>query len=76
MNTTANPFDFWEDSQRQKAGKDSSPLIYLSPEDAFTMKHSFEGILILGEAGSGKTSGDGRKRPNKKRPGRKKKGVM
>jgi type IV secretory pathway TraG/TraD family ATPase VirD4 len=38
---------------------DSTPLIHLSPKDALTVKQSFEGILVTGSSGSGKTSGAG-----------------
>ncbi len=59
MNSVPNPFDFAARSPGQSAGQDSSPLIHLSPKDAFTMKHSFEGIFVAGQSGSGKTSGPG-----------------
>jgi hypothetical protein len=41
---------------------DDSPLIVLGPEEApytWTLKNAFEGVLILGTTGSGKTSGSG-----------------
>lgn len=35
------------------------PLLHFSPLDPWTMRHACEGVLIMGETGSGKSSGSG-----------------
>ena len=35
------------------------PLLRLSQEDSFTLRHACEGTIIFGQTGSGKTSGPG-----------------
>jgi hypothetical protein len=52
----------FEVPQTDDCWPDDSPLICLGDEDApytWTMKNAFEGVLILGATGSGKTSGSG-----------------
>lgn len=46
---------------RAPAGVDlSAPLLMFSPTDSYTLGDSFEGTLICGSPGSGKTSGSGK----------------
>jgi len=35
------------------------PLLYFSPTDPWTVRHSFEGVSVMGATGSGKTTGAG-----------------
>jgi hypothetical protein len=39
----------------------STPLLWFSPNDNWTISNAIEGTLVLGATGSGKTSGSGRK---------------
>jgi type IV secretory pathway TraG/TraD family ATPase VirD4 len=60
MNFVSNDFATSQrNGQHGHHAHDSTPLIHLSPKDALTVKQSFEGILVTGSSGSGKTSGAG-----------------
>jgi hypothetical protein len=40
-------------------GRERRPLLYLGKNDAWTVGDAFEGTVIFGATGSGKTSGSG-----------------
>jgi hypothetical protein len=42
------------------AWQPTTPLFHLSEQDRYTIGHSFEGTLVLGQTGSGKSSGPAR----------------
>ena len=62
MNFADNGVGFPQSAGKQKYNHDThdtSPLLHLSPKDALTVRQSFEGILVTGSSGTGKSSAAG-----------------